>query len=145
MSWTDFDENSWEFAAGKVLKGFQCDGPYRNMKPSYRELYDTDQFDALARKAMGEINKSTKWTLDDQVLLLASKQHDYGHENILRFGTNGVRVRLWDKIARYENPVARAGHAKNESIQDSLIDMVGYCTIYGMMMNLTFSNQLAGA
>lgn len=144
MSWTDYDENTWEFAAGKVLKNYQCDGPYRAVKPTYRELYDSDQLDALARKAMAEINKGTKWTLDDQVLLLASKQHDYGHENTLRFGANGVRVRLWDKIARYENLVSRAGDAKNESIQDTLIDMVGYCAIYGMMMNGTFSNQLSG-
>lgn len=147
MSWTDFDEGTWEYQAGKMLKQYQCDGPYRKIGATYQELFDSDQFDALARKAMGELNPKRNnlapWTIDNQVDLLASKQHDYGHGNIVKFGPHGVRVRLWDKIARYNNLIARGGTAENEPIQDTLIDMVGYCVIYGMVKAGTFSFPLA--
>lgn len=146
MTWTDFDESTWEYQAGKMLKQYQCDGPYRKIGATYQELFDTDQFDALARKAMGELNRpknAPRWAIDDQVNLLASKQHDYGHGNITKFGPHGVRVRLWDKIARYNNLIARGGTAENEPIQDTLIDMVGYCVIYGMVKAGTFSFPLA--
>jgi hypothetical protein len=74
--------------------------------------------------------------------LLASKQHDYGHENINRFGAQGVRVRLWDKISRHENLHGRGFTSMNESIQDTLKDMIGYATIYMMVKNGTFSFPL---
>jgi hypothetical protein len=143
MNWTDYDEQSWEFQAGKALATMKCDGPYKLIKNSYRELYDADSFDAIARKAMRELNELDPgtWLVDYQVGLLASKQHDYGHENINRFGSGGVRVRLWDKISRYENLVKR-GEAENESIEDTLVDMVGYATIYVMVKNGTFSYPL---
>lgn len=144
-SWTDYDENSWEYQAGKALSTMKCDGPFKAIKPHMADLYESDQFDVLARKAMMELNRSDpgSWTLDYQVELLASKQHDYGHNNIDKFGSNGVRVRLWDKIARYENLVLRHGTSMNESVQDTLKDIVGYCTIYAMVRNGTFSFPLS--
>lgn len=149
MTWADYDENTWEYQAGKALATMKCDGPFRAIKPSFAELYEADQFDALARKAMSAINTTPQqggaWTIDDQVSLLATKQHDYGHSNIDKFGSAGVRVRLWDKIARYENLMARHndGSPFNESIFDTLIDIVGYCTIYKMVQNGTFSFPLS--
>ncbi len=143
-SWTDYDEQSWEFQAGKALATMKCDGPFKSIKTSFRALYDSDQYDALARLAMYELNHADpgSWTLDYQVELLASKQHDYGHENINRFGAQGVRVRLWDKVSRHENLHGRGFTSMNESIQDTLKDMVGYATIYMMVKNGTFSFPL---
>lgn len=146
-NWTDYDENTWEYQAGKALATMKCDGPYKKIVPSFAELYDADQFDSLARKAMSAINTTPQqggaWTIDDQVELLATKQHDYGHANIDKFGAAGVRVRLWDKIARYENLTARKTDGVHESIQDTLVDIVGYCTIYKMVQNGTFSFPLS--
>lgn len=147
MSWTDYDENSWEYQAGKALVTMKCDGPFKAIKASFADLYEADQFDALARKAMAAINTTPQqggaWTIDDQVELLARKQHDYGHANIDKFGSAGVRVRLWDKIARLANLGSRIATAKNESYNDTLVDIVGYCTIYAMVKNGTFSFPLS--
>jgi hypothetical protein len=60
--------------------------------------YDADKFEAVANKAW---NLLTDWSVDDMVALMARKQHDYGHENVEKFGAAGVKVRLCDKIARY--------------------------------------------
>lgn len=142
-NWTEYDENSWEYQAGKALATMKCDGPFRAIKPSFAELYEAEQFDALARKAMADAGGSQgTWSIDDQVSLLATKQHDYGHKNIDKFGLIGVRVRLWDKIARYNNLAARQGDAVHESIQDTLVDIVGYCTIHEMVRKGTFSFPL---
>ena len=35
--------------------------------------------------------------------IVISKQHDYGHDNILAFKEQGLVVRLWDKVARLKN------------------------------------------
>lgn len=146
-SWTDYDENTWEYQAGKALAAMKCDGPFKAIKTSHAELYESGQFDVLARKAMGALNATPKpggaWTIDDQVSLLARKQHDYGHNNINKFGSTGVLVRLWDKIARLENLGSRQETAKNEAYDDTLMDIVGYCTIYMMVQNGTFSFPLS--
>ena len=140
-SWTEYDERSWEYAAGKVLSTYRIEGPSKKTTVTYEDLFDKDMFDAIARKAMSALEE---WTIDDQVELLASKQHDYGHENIERFGKLGVRVRLWDKLARLANLEKRGpSKAKNESVADTLRDIVGYCAIYGMVQNGTFSHPLS--
>ena len=58
--------------------------------------------------------------------LLCRKQHDYGHENISRFGRHGLLVRVHDKIARLNNLISRESSAKNESLCDTYVDIVGY-------------------
>ena len=60
---------------------------------------------------------------------LVRKQTDYGHENIRRFGSKGLLVRLHDKVARLENILGRGIDPKNESLQDNILDVVGYCAI----------------
>lgn len=63
---------------------------------------------------------------------LVSKQRDYGHENIARFGRQGLLIRVHDKVARLENLAKKTGTPSNESIQDTVMDIAGYSTI-GMM------------
>ncbi len=74
--------------------------------------------------------------------LLASKQHDYGHGNITAFGLQGVLVRLSDKIERLINLKSKIGKAKNESLTDTLRDIVGYCVIALMLNDETFNLDL---
>jgi len=71
-----------------------------------------------------------------------SKQHDYGHENILAFREQGLVVRLWDKISRLKNLIWVKGTPKNESIEDTFIDIAGYAIIGLMLANKTFTNEL---
>jgi hypothetical protein len=60
---------------------------------------------------------------------LVRKQRDYGHENIRRFGAEGLFVRLHDKVARLENLITKGATPENESLQDNMMDVVGYCAI----------------
>ena len=72
-----------------------------------------------------------------------SKQHDYGHDNILAFRERGLVVRLWDKIARLKNLLwVNNEKPKNESIEDTFTDIAGYAIIGLMLKNNTFENKL---
>jgi hypothetical protein len=94
---------------------------------------------AIGQCAWAELKRlNVPWTLEDQVKLMAGKQHDYGHGNITKFGQMGVLVRLWDKIARYNNLIRRNADAVNETLQDTLIDMIGYVVIHQMLALGTF-------
>ena len=76
---------------------------------------------------------------------LIRKQRDYGHENIRRFGRQGLLVRMHDKIARLENLYSRSDKPRNESIADNLLDVVGYSAIGIMWERETFLNTLSPA
>jgi hypothetical protein len=66
---------------------------------------------------------------DTLVKLLIRKQRDYGHENIRRFGRQGLMVRMHDKIARLENLVSGNKTPENESVFDTVCDIAGYSAI----------------
>lgn len=94
--------------------------------------------------------------LSEIVALLCSKQHDYGHHNIARFGHRGLIVRVHDKVARIENLLRRqiaaglvgysaAGESPwlCEPLQDSFDDVLGYSIIGVMLCEGTFMLPLA--
>lgn len=86
--------------------------------------------------------------VDALVNLLASKQHDYGHDNILRYGVDGIKVRVSDKVCRLRNLLSRSGDdgasgAMNEAIEDSFLDIVGYAVIAIMLEHHVFELPLA--
>jgi hypothetical protein len=63
---------------------------------------------------------------------LVRKQRDYGHNNIAKYGRQGLIIRVHDKIARLENLTQKQSAAANEPIEDTLLDIAGYSAI-GMM------------
>ena len=79
-------------------------------------------------------------TLNTLTNTLVKKQRDYGHENIARFGRQGLIIRTHDKLARLENltKVARSYQAQNESITDTVLDIAGYSAIGVMWERGTF-------
>lgn len=83
--------------------------------------------------------------LDTEILCrtLVRKQRDYGHENIRRFGSQGLYVRLHDKVARLENLLSSGATPENESLQDNVMDVVGYCAIGCMWEARVFLLPLA--
>jgi hypothetical protein len=96
-------------------------------------------FEVLGSDAM-----AVKGCPDRDVILdmLCRKQHDYGHQNILRTGIPGIVTRLSDKQARLENLAARGATPANESLEDALADIVGYCVIGLMLQAGTFEALL---
>jgi hypothetical protein len=63
------------------------------------------------------------------VQVLDSKQLDYGSANIADFGEYGVLVRANDKVARLKNLLTNVASPRNESIEDSWLDLSNYSII----------------
>lgn len=97
-------------------------------------------FEYMAVSAINELKIIESWDLETVFQTLCSKQHDYGHENINKFGLYGIIVRLSDKVERYAN--LKNKYAKNESVFDTLLDIVGYCVVALMLIDETFNLQL---
>lgn len=78
--------------------------------------------------------------------MLCRKQADYGPKNITVFGTQGVAIRIHDKIERYLHLTRKNATPQNESLTDTLYDIVGY-SVVGIMnlrgqMTLPFSKPV---
>lgn len=91
----------------------------------------TDSFEQACRDVATKI-----------AMIVISKQHDYGHDNILAFREQGLVVRLWDKVSRLKNLILGNDVPQHESINDTFIDIAGYAIIGLMLANGTFTNQL---
>jgi hypothetical protein len=48
---------------------------------------------------------------------------------------NGLRVRMWDKIARINNLVDSNVNPSNESLRDSFLDLLNYSAIAMMVLD----------
>lgn len=70
------------------------------------------------------------------------KQRDYGKENILRFGQTGLEVRVHDKLARLEHLATTGARPENESVFDSVLDLVGYSVLGILVARGWFSLEL---
>jgi hypothetical protein len=71
-------------------------------------------------------------TMDSLAELLLSKHRDYGPKNISQSPggpLNGLRVRMWDKLARINNLTETNNNPKHESLEDSFKDMANYAII----------------
>ena len=74
--------------------------------------------------------------VDELTNLLLKKHHDYGPKNISQSPggpLNGLRVRMWDKIARINHLLESGQDAQNESLEDSYADLANYAII-GLMV-----------
>ena len=82
--------------------------------------------------------------LDAAGNLLIKKHHDYGPKNIsLSPGgpLNGLRVRMWDKVARINNLNDSNVNPSNESLRDSFIDLLNYSAIAMMVLDETWPQE----
>ena len=84
------------------------------------------------QKVDGEFVSDVWRVLDSAGNLLIRKHHDYGPKNIAHSpggALNGLRVRMWDKVARINNLVDSKVSPSNESLRDSFIDLLNYSAI----------------
>ena len=104
------------------------------------DLRDLKRQDAMRKESdLDSEFVSNMWdVLDSAGNLLISKHHDYGPLNIARSPggpINGLRVRMWDKIARINNLVDSNVKPSNESLRDSFIDLLNYSAIAIMVLD----------
>ena len=70
--------------------------------------------------------------------LLLKKHEDYGPKNIAQApggALNGLRVRMWDKMARINHLLDNGADAKNESLRDSFVDLMNYAAIAQLVLD----------
>lgn len=69
---------------------------------------------------------------DELLSILVKKQIDYGPYNIWNApggATNGLMVRMSDKLERLKNLVYKSIEPNNESLEDSFVDLANYAII----------------
>lgn len=85
------------------------------------------------------------WEVSDELTsLLLSKHKDYGPKNISHSPggpINGLRVRMWDKIARINNLIESGSNPENESLEDSFKDLANYSIIALMVLRGKWPNE----
>lgn len=106
----------------------------------------------LTKKAVPSTDFSTPDKFDLDVMrtfeeletLLLRKHKDYGPKNIaLAPGgpINGLRVRMWDKMARINNLVDNKQASLNEPLEDSFADLANYAIIGLMVLRGQWPNE----
>jgi hypothetical protein len=70
--------------------------------------------------------------------ILLSKHRDYGPNNIAGSPggpLNGLRVRMWDKLARINHLIEQEVSPNHESLRDSFLDLANYSMIALMVID----------
>jgi hypothetical protein len=62
-------------------------------------------------------------------ILLVSKNHKYGKQNILKFGQQGIFIRDWDKICRLEEGIMKDVDLGEEGLLETWADNAGYSLV----------------
>ena len=117
----------------QIIDGYGDDNSLDRLQGWYDNL-PTD-----ARKKINDEFIRDIWSiLDSAGNLLISKHHDYGPKNIAHSpggALNGLRVRMWDKVARINNLLDSRVSPSNESLRDSFIDLLNYSAIAIMVLD----------
>ena len=71
------------------------------------------------------------------------KNNAYGKSNISALGVRGVFVRMWDKVNRLKTLIwDKTGKDDvNESVRDTLIDLINYAVYGVMLIDKTWENK----
>ena len=94
--------------------------------------------------ALSDFEHDLAEVIEDLEILLVSKHHDYGPKNISMSPggpLNGLRVRMWDKLARINNLIESGVKPEHESLQDSFKDMANYAIIGLLVLEGKWPNE----
>lgn len=115
------------------------DFAYYGLSDPRGEFGNRDTSSAPYTDKVNEAFLADVWRIMDQAgNLLIRKHHDYGPKNIAHSPggpLNGLRVRMWDKIARINNLLDSGVAPSNESLRDSYLDLLNYCAIAMMVLD----------
>lgn len=122
--------------SGKIIDGYGDDISLDRLQE-----WD-DNLQAYANSQVDDEFIANVWkVLDSAGNLLIRKHHDYGPKNVAHSPggpLNGLRVRMWDKVARINNLVDSKVSPSNESLRDSFIDLLNYSAIAIMVLDKTW-------
>jgi hypothetical protein len=141
----------WDDVIVKAVEVATTPGLFTDTALSFRELFEKEDYVSMGVKAFDEWPCTEMAGKTYIIDLLIRKQTDYGSANIMDgpFGPDvGIKVRLWDKIARYENLTKEGKEGSKpqfESLSDTLLDIIGYVCLDWMVaadaMNYPLSTE----
>lgn len=105
-------------------------GDIASLKPELVELIQRGSDDAFTEAVQQKFQHAKS--------VLLQKHKDYGPLNIaLAPGgpINGLRVRMWDKMARINHLLETGAKPENESLKDSFLDLANYAIIAMMVLD----------
>lgn len=79
-----------------------------------------------------EFEEDAQKIYDELLAILVKKQSDYGPFNIWNApggATNGLMVRMSDKLERLKNLIYNSVEPSNEALEDSFVDLANYAII----------------
>lgn len=84
--------------------------------------------DLIVRMSLSDADffAKTSQITEEALNIMTSKRSDYGHLNLDILGFDGLIPYLVSKVLRVYNLSSRSKAANNESIRDSLIDIINY-------------------
>ena len=121
----------------KIIDGYGDD----NSLDRLQEWNDYLQANPNSKVVDDEFITNVWRVLDSAGNLLIRKHHDYGPKNVAHSPggpLNGLRVRMWDKVARINNLVDSKVNPSNESLRDSFLDLLNYSAIAIMVLDKTW-------
>lgn len=86
-----------------------------------------------AKQPVSNIPECSKTILHEISDLLVRKNHDYGNSfgnQLAKHGPIVFVIRMEDKISRLKTLLTTDAQVKDESIEDTLRDIVGYCILF---------------
>lgn len=86
----------------------------------------------VPNKTIDDFRVDAKVIYDQLLNILVSKQIDYGPLNVWNApggATNGLMVRMSDKIERLKNLIYNSIEPNNEALEDSFADLANYAII----------------
>ena len=126
----------------RVARGSQIIDGYGDDNTFDRLQGWDNNLSADARKKITDEFVTDVWRIFDTAgNLLIRKHHDYGPKNIAHSPggpLNGLRVRMWDKVARINNLIDSDVSPSNESLRDSFLDLLNYSAIAMMVLDKTW-------
>ena len=117
----------------QIIDGYGDDNSLDRLQELYNNLPTN-----TGTKIDDEFIRDVWSILDSAGNLLIRKHSDYGPKNIAHSPggpLNGLRVRMWDKVARINNLLDSRVSPSNESLRDSFIDLLNYSAIAIMVLD----------
>ena len=100
--------------------------------------------DVLRQTDRGPFEEAVQQKFQHAKSVLLQKHKDYGPKNISQSPggpLNGLRVRMWDKMARINNLLDSGATPQNESLKDSFLDLANYAIIAMLVLDGEWPND----
>ncbi len=100
--------------------------------------------DMIRKGATSQFDESVQQKFQHAKSVLLQKHKDYGPKNIAGAPggpLNGLRVRMWDKLARINHLIESGVEPENESLKDSFLDLANYAIIAMLVLDNEWPND----